>query len=34
MKLTASRLLNEYGLSMFMARKVMDWIEFEGEEFD
>lgn len=34
MELTASRLLSEYGLSMFMSRKVMDWIEYEGEDFD
>ena len=34
MELTPGKLLNQYGLSMFMTRKVMDWIEFEGQEFD
>lgn len=34
MHLTANRLLSEFGLSMFMTRKVMDWIEYEGEGFD
>lgn len=32
--MTASKLLGECGLSMFLTRKIVDWIEFESEGFD
>lgn len=34
MNLKGNKLFNEYGLSMYMTRKVLDWIENEVDSFD
>lgn len=34
MQLTPSKLLNEFGLSMFLTRKVTDWIQFQADAYD